>query len=184
MRSTINSGVRAGLEHERRPDVLAQTFGRLRAESDDRRAVRFERVYDYRPEELWAAITEPEQLRGWLGEADLEVTEGSGGTIKFSEKEVAQLRVRELVPGRFVEYDWSYPDEPLSVLRLELEPRGEGTLLVLDHRRLASDDVVDYSAGWHSHLDALEQLLAGKGHDWQKRFGELRPTYSDLADAI
>jgi hypothetical protein len=50
------------------------------------------------------------------------------------------------------------------VLRLELEARGEGTLLVLDHRRLGTGDVVDYSAGWHAHLDALEQLLAeGRG---------------------
>jgi uncharacterized protein YndB with AHSA1/START domain len=141
-------------------------------------------VYDYRPEELWAAITQPEQLRGWLGEADLDVDEAAAGTIKFSEKEIAQLRVRELDPGRFVEYDWSYPDEPDSVLRLELEPRGEGTLLVLDHRRLAGSDVVDYSAGWHSHLDALEQLLAGESFDWHERFSELRPTYSELASKL
>ena len=83
--------------------MLAQTFGRLRTESEDRRAVRFERVYDYRPDELWAAITQPEQLRGWLGEAELEVSEDSSGTIAFSEKEIATLRVRDLDPGRFVE---------------------------------------------------------------------------------
>jgi uncharacterized protein YndB with AHSA1/START domain len=164
--------------------MLAQTFGRLRSEGEDRRAVRFERVYDYRPDELWAAITEPEQLRGWLGEAELDVSEGSGGTIAFSEKEIATLRVRDLDPGRFVEYDWIYPDEPDSVLRLELEPRGQGTLLVLDHRRLATGDVVDYSAGWHAHLDALEQLLAGGTVDWQERFSELRPTYEELASAL
>lgn len=164
--------------------MLAQTFGRLRAESDDRRAVRFERVYDYRPEELWAAITDPEQLRLWLGEADLDVSEGAGGTVKFSEAEIAELRVRRLDPGRLVEYDWIFPNEPQSVLRLELEPRGSGTLLMLDHRRLAADDIVDYSAGWHSHLDALELLLTGRGYDWQARFDELRPTYTDLAAEV
>ena len=52
--------------------MLAQTFGRLRAEADGTVAVRFERVYDYTVDELWAAITEPEQIRGWLGETELE----------------------------------------------------------------------------------------------------------------
>jgi uncharacterized protein YndB with AHSA1/START domain len=164
--------------------MLAQTFGRLRADTDDRQAVRFERVYDYRPDELWAAITEPEQIRGWLGEAELDLREDRTGRIEFGGDEIATLRVRELEPGRLVEYDWIYPNEPDSVLRLEVEPRGEGTLLILDHRRLAGDDIVDYSAGWHSHLDALDELLAGRSHDWQARFDELRPKYHELADAI
>jgi uncharacterized protein YndB with AHSA1/START domain len=164
--------------------MLTQTFGRLRAESEEHRAVHFERVYDYRPEELWAAITEPDQIRGWLGEAELDLREDGAGTVKFSETEIAQLRVRALEPGRLVEYDWTFPNEPLSVLRLELEPRREGTLLVLDHRRLSPDDIVDYSAGWHSHLDALGLILADRSHDWQARFDELRPQYTDLAAAI
>jgi uncharacterized protein YndB with AHSA1/START domain len=164
--------------------VLTQTFGQLRADGSDRTAVRFERVYDYRPDELWAAITEPDQIRRWLGEPDLVVAEGGGGTVAFSEREIAELRVRRLEPGRFVEYDWIFPDEPESVLRLELEPRGEGTLLVLDHRRLAKDDIVDYSAGWHSHLDALEAALAGGAHDWQRRFEELRPGYERAAAEV
>jgi uncharacterized protein YndB with AHSA1/START domain len=164
--------------------MLTQTFGRLRAEGADRRAVRFERVYDYRPDELWAAITEPEQIRGWLGEAQLELEEGGGGTVAFSEDEIATLRVRQLEPGRFVEYDWSFPNEPDSVLRLELEPRGEGTLLTLDHRRLAVDDVVAYSAGWHSHLDALERVLGGGEHDWKARYQELLPAYREQAARV
>ncbi|CAN5199694.1 hypothetical protein BH18ACT12_BH18ACT12_18650 [soil metagenome] len=164
--------------------MLAQTFGRLRAESDDRRTVRFERVYDYRPEEVWAAITEPEQIRGWLGEAELDLAEDGEGVVKFSEQELAQLRMRRLEPGRLVEYDWTYPDEPVSVLRLELEPHGEGTLLTLDHRRLAEADVVEYGAGWHSHLDALELLLAGRSHDWQARFDTLETTYRESAHRV
>jgi uncharacterized protein YndB with AHSA1/START domain len=160
--------------------VLAQTFGRLRQETNERRGVRFERVYDYRPDELWAAVTEPEQIRGWLGEADLELREGAGGTLKLDEM-TATLTVRRLEPGRLVEYDWNFPDEPPSILRLELEPREKGTLLVLDHRRLAADDAPGYGAGWHSHLDALELLLVGRSHDWQDRFNELHPGYVEQA---
>jgi uncharacterized protein YndB with AHSA1/START domain len=164
--------------------VLVQTFGRLRAESENHRAVRFERVYDYRPDELWAAITEPAQIRGWLGEADVELREGGDGTLKLDDQMTARLRVRQLEPGRFVEYDWDFPNEPPSILRLEVEARGEGTLLVLDHRRLASEDAAEYGAGWHSHLDALELMLAGRSHDWQDRFNELHPAYRDQAAGV
>jgi uncharacterized protein YndB with AHSA1/START domain len=164
--------------------MLAQTFGRLRQEASERRGVRFERVYDYRADELWAALTQHEQLRGWLGEADLDLREGGGGTLKVGDETTATLSIRRLEPGRLVEYDWNFPDEPPSILRLELEPREKGTLLVLDHRRLAADDAADYGARWHSHLDALELLLVGRRHDWQPRFDELHPGYVDRADEL
>jgi uncharacterized protein YndB with AHSA1/START domain len=164
--------------------MLTQTFGRLRQEASERRGVRFERVYDYRADELWAALTEPDQIRGWLGEADLDLREGGGGTLKLGDEMTATLSIRRLEPGRLVEYDWNFPDEPPSILRVELEPREKGTLLVLDHRRLAADDAPDYGAGWHSHLDALELLLVGRRHDWQERFDELHPDYRERADEL
>jgi uncharacterized protein YndB with AHSA1/START domain len=163
--------------------MLAQTFGRLRQEARDRRGVRFERVYDYRPEELWAAVTEPEQIRGWLGETDLDLG-GGGGTVRFEDGGTATLRIRRLDPGKFVEYDWDFPGEPPSILRLELEPQDAGTLLVLDHRRLAADDAVGYGAGWHAHLDALESMLGGRGVDWEERFEEVRPAYFERQQAL
>jgi uncharacterized protein YndB with AHSA1/START domain len=164
--------------------VLSQTFGRLRAEGENQRAVHFERVYDYKPEELWAAITEPEQIRGWLGEADLDLRDDGGGTLKLDDEMTAGLRVRRLEPGRLVEYDWEFPNEPASILRLEVEPRGDGALLVLDHRRLATADAPGYGAGWHSHLDALDLMLAGRSHDWQDRFNELHPAYLETGAEV
>jgi uncharacterized protein YndB with AHSA1/START domain len=163
--------------------VFGQTFGRLRAESENRSSVRFERVYDYRPDEVWAAITEPEQLRGWLGTAELDLEDAGTGSIAFGPEEVAGLRVRGLEQGRYVEYEWSFPNEPDSVLRLEVQPYGPGTLLVLDHRLLGDEHVVDYSAGWHAHLEWLDAHLRGDKFDFWTRFHELRPTYVELANA-
>ena len=156
--------------------MLTQTFGRLRQEARDRRGVRFERVYDYRPDELWAAVTEPEQIRGWLGELDLDL-DGGDGTLTFEGAEAVTLRVRRLEPQKLVEYDWEIAGEPPSILRLELEPQGAGTLLVVDHRRLAPDVAVGYGAGWHAHLDMLEAMLDGEAVAWDERFEELRPDY-------
>jgi uncharacterized protein YndB with AHSA1/START domain len=163
--------------------MLAQTFGRLRQEARDRRGVRFERVYDYRPDELWAAVTEPEHVRGWLGETDLDLN-GGHGTVRFEDGGVVTLRVRRVEPGRLVEYDWEIPGEPPSVLRVELEPQEHGTLLVLDHRRLSTDQATGYGAGWHAHLDALESMLSGRTFTWDKRFEELRPSYVARAGAL
>jgi uncharacterized protein YndB with AHSA1/START domain len=163
--------------------VLAQTFGRLRQEARERRGVRFERVYDYRPEELWAAVTEPEQIRGWLGETELDL-DGGRGIIRFEGGGSVTIRVRRLEPGRLVEYDWEIPGEPPSVLRVELEPQDRGTLLVLDHRRLSTDQATGYGAGWHAHLDALESMLGGQTFTWDERFEEVRPAYVERAAAL
>jgi uncharacterized protein YndB with AHSA1/START domain len=164
--------------------MLAQTFGRLTRESEDRATVHFERVYDYRQHELWSALTEPEQLRGWLGDAEVDLRVGGRIVIRFGDTadEVAQGTIRELDPPRLLEYDWTFPGESDSVLRLELQPRGEGTLLVLDHRRLPRAAAAGYGAGWHAHLDGLDALLAGASSDWDSRFAELLPDYKAAAE--
>jgi uncharacterized protein YndB with AHSA1/START domain len=163
--------------------MLAQTFGRLQRESEERTTVHFERVYDYRPGELWAALTEPGQLRGWLGEAEVDLRIGGRIVIRFGETQdqIAEGTIRELDPPRLLEYDWTFPGETESVLRLELEPRGEGTLLVLDHRRLPAGAAAGYGAGWHAHLDGLDAMLARAESDWDARFGELIQEYRDAA---
>ena len=60
-------------------------YGALRAD-DERCAVRFERLYDYTPAELWAALTDPVQLRGWLTEVPTFQAEVGGAVaIDFGE---------------------------------------------------------------------------------------------------
>jgi uncharacterized protein YndB with AHSA1/START domain len=166
--------------------MLAQTFGHITQEHDGRATIHFERVYDYRPEELWAALTEPEQLRGWLGEVDIDLRLGGRVVIRFgdTDDQVTEGTIRELDPPRLLEYDWTYPGETESVLRLELEPRGQGTLLVLDHRRVPGAAAAGYGAGWHSHLDALEALGTSVRTDWDTRFAELLPEYRTAAERV
>jgi uncharacterized protein YndB with AHSA1/START domain len=166
--------------------MLAQTFGHLRRESEGRVAVHFERLYDYRQEELWAALTEPEQLSGWLGEAEVDLRVGGRIVIRFgdSNEEIASGTIHELDPPRVLEYDWTFLGESDSVLRVELEPRGEGTLLILDHRRLTPSVAVGYSAGWHAHLDRLEGLVRGEHVDWHARFAELVPHYRQAVEQL
>src|SRR5919106_3021644 len=122
---------------------------------EDRCAVRFERLYDFTADELWRAISEPEQLRGWLGPTS-RWTLVPGEEYELDVGGRTWGRLREVQPGRVLELDWNHGDELQSVLRLEVVPREHGALLVLDHRRLARDQAAAYGAGWHSHLDALQ----------------------------
>jgi uncharacterized protein YndB with AHSA1/START domain len=132
--------------------------------------VRLERRFDASPEELWAALTEPEQLRGWLGPAKL-----ADGRVELVLGEADDQRVegRLLVvdPPRVLEYEWRWPGETDSVVRFELRADGDGTLLVLDHRLLPAAAARGYDAGWRAYLDRLESLLAGDAvPSWDERF--------------
>ena len=166
---------------------MTDTTGALRAD-DERCAVRFERLYDAAAEELWAALTEPEQLCGWLAAAprfDARV----GGEVELlfgdgSDDARVSGRIRELERPRVLEYEWRFPGEEESVVRFELVPQERGTLLVLDHRRLGRAAGAGYAAGWHAHLDALARAYALSDESWQRRYEELLPGYREQAAAL
>lgn len=161
--------------------------GKLRSEGD-RAGVRFERRYDFAPEEVWSALTDPVRLGRWLTNVvELELRAGGRFLLVWNEDDGDQRtdgRIRALEPGRVLELDWSYPGEPDSVARFELRPDGDGTILVLDHRGLAPAAIAGYGAGWHSHLDSLDAHLAGRETDWSARFEELGPAYERQAAAV
>jgi uncharacterized protein YndB with AHSA1/START domain len=158
--------------------------GVLRADGE-RRSVRFERRYGATQAELWSALTEPEQLRGWLAEATFEPREGGSVEVRFGARDAETVRGRVLKfdPPRLLEYEWHWPGEDESVVRFELVPESDGTLLVLDHRRLPVEAAAGYSAGWHAHLDKLESLFGGVQTSWDERFAQLLPTYRQRAAA-
>jgi uncharacterized protein YndB with AHSA1/START domain len=146
----------------------------------DLRTVRFERVYDARPEELWGALTVPEQLRRWLAPAVLEPRVGGRIVLNFSKDEVVTGTILEFDPPRVFEYSW-HEGRDDSVVRFELRPENGATRLVLEHRELPAGTVVQFGAGWHAHLDMLGAGFGGGEVDFWARYRELRPAYVRLA---
>src|SRR5205807_1817488 len=70
--------------------------------------------------------------------------------------------VRRIEPGRLLELDWRGPGEDPSVVRFELSPDGDGTLLVLDHRLIEEPVGMTYIDRWTRGLArAAPPLLAG-----------------------
>jgi uncharacterized protein YndB with AHSA1/START domain len=162
-----------------------EALGQLRADGAAR-SIRFERRYAAPPEAVWAALTEPEQLRGWLTEAvvfDHEV--GGRVDLRFGEEPDRMISGSILAfdPPRLLEYEWHWPGQTESTIRFELRPDGDGTLLVLDHRGLPQDAATGYAAGWHAFLDRLAALHGESAVEWDERFQEMLPRYRELAGA-
>ena len=100
------------------------------------RAVELEAAAD----EVWRALTDPDLLGDWLeGVVALDVRPGGAGTIIEPEGAVRRALVDEVVPGRRLSLRW-WPDDgsgPPSSVRLDLEPAGGGTRLVVTETLLA-----------------------------------------------
>jgi uncharacterized protein YndB with AHSA1/START domain len=146
--------------------------------------VRFERLYDATPAELWTAITDPEQIKGWLAHTTRwSLTPGEEWSIRFDDG-AAGGRVVAVDEGRVLELTW-VEEENESLLRFEIVPRDAGCLLVLEHTRLEGPSRIGFGAGWQSHLEALDRLLQGGDEfDWWERYRELRPLYEEKAGSL
>ncbi len=110
------------------------------------------------PATVWAALTEPDQLRQWAPfDADRDL--GTVGPVRLSTvgtPNVSDSVVKRSEPPTLLEYSWGDKE-----LRWELEPLGDGTRLTLWHnidRRFLSMG----AAGWHICFDVLAHLLAGE----------------------
>jgi uncharacterized protein YndB with AHSA1/START domain len=111
------------------------------------------------PAKVWAALTDPAQLREWAPfDADRDL--GAVGTAKLTTVGaptplVSESRITRAEAPRLLAYSWGD-----QALRWELEPLGAGTRLTLWHnidRRFISMG----AAGWHICFDVLERALDG-----------------------
>ena len=145
---------------------------------EDRATVHFERWIDAAIDAVWDAISTDEGLEAWLAPAKVNLVADGEVNIDFGEEGLAGGAIIELIPGQVLEYNWAFPGEPDSILRIELEAREGGTTLRLNHRLLPSDQAIGYGAGWHAHIDQLVQVVTGQEvADWMQRFTELLPQY-------
>jgi uncharacterized protein YndB with AHSA1/START domain len=123
----------------------------------------FVRRLAHPPERVWTALTEPEQLRVWApfvpdrslvrpGEARLTMLDGATESGDPAPGSVTRADAPSLL-----EYRW---DEDL--LRWELAPDGDGTLLTLRHTIADRDWLPKVAAGWHLCLAVADRALAGE----------------------
>jgi uncharacterized protein YndB with AHSA1/START domain len=149
----------------------------------------FRRVYAHAPERVWAAITTPEGLRGWLLCTEAVIEGRVGGRIDMVSGPPGYRSTGKILawePPRLLEYEWNVapvPEMPRgerAIFRYELSPEGEATHLLVTYRRITRQSAGGFLPGLHAFLDRLEAQLAGRVlPDWLERFGALRAEYPE-----
>ena len=167
------------------PESHTSRSGTLTIEGDYA-TLTFERRIRHPVERVWEAITEPEHLARWyLTKARIEGREG--GSIDYLTGP-ARVHVTGKIliwePPRVFEHEWNtgprkdLPTGEKTIVRWELNPEGDGTLLRFTHRRLTRQTATVFAGGMHGFLDRLENQLDGVPLvDWGTRISEVRPNY-------
>lgn len=132
--------------------------GTVSKESDGYKVV-FKRVLHHPIEKVWEAITNPQQLKYWFTDAEIDLQPGGKIVFRFRD-EAKSLSYGKVVtiepPHKFV---WTWEEE---LAEWELEKiSGNKTQLRLTYSRLPKDYAINAPAGFHSLLDRLEERLNG-----------------------
>jgi uncharacterized protein YndB with AHSA1/START domain len=134
-------------------------YGTLQNLDDGRWQLRFTRTLPHPLEKVWRAITEPEHLVHWFP-TTIEGERAPGAPLRFSfpsgKAPGFDGEMLAYEPNSAIEFCWG-PD----VLRMELRPEGDSTVLTLldtlENRGKGARD----GAGWHVCLDNLARHLRG-----------------------
>src|SRR5829696_4603006 len=142
--------------------------GTVERTDDGRYVISFERRLAHPVERVWDALTLPEELIAWWGDAEVELAEGGRFDVRWlntdGEGNAAELhaRIAKLEPRRLLVLDGDIHGR----LRWELPPDGDGTLLSFRSTvKLEPEFLTKVPAGWHFHLDALAEHLEGGSKD-------------------
>ena len=124
---------------------------------DEKTRLQVRRVYQAPVAAVYAAWTDPEQVKQWMGPSD-----------DFGEAEVtSDVRVggmyREIVPNKKLVYTWAWESTPEreSLVTVEFKPSGDATELVLTHEQFADSEARDkHQHGWNGCMDRLGRYLS------------------------
>ena len=139
-------------------------YGTIETLDDGRYVLRYERRLRHPVERVWEALTDPAQVEEWWARAEVELAEGGRARLEWLNGDaVAEGEITRLEPPRTIEFDTDIHGR----LLWELQPDGHGTRLTLTvTAQLPDDYLASVRAGWHSHLDFLEDALDGRPVDW------------------
>lgn len=145
----------------------------------------FRRRLSHPPVVVWKAITDPAELSKWHL-TDASVDGRVGGLVRLN-RATQHFEVTGKVltwdPPRVFEHEWKVAPGPFSpvgedsIIRWELSPDGEGTVLILSHRDLTRRFASVYIAGTHAFLDRLEAQLDERPLPNMGRSAEVRGYY-------
>lgn len=126
------------------------------------------------PAKVFAAWTDPEKVKHWMGPGEVEVLRVEsdprpGGSFRWVMRspdgqthDVSGV-YREVVPDRKLVFTWAWITTPEreSLVTVDIKPDGDGSLLTLTHEQFFDADARDrHQGGWTSALDKMEKMFA------------------------
>jgi uncharacterized protein YndB with AHSA1/START domain len=126
------------------------------------------------PAKVYAAWTDPSQIKRWFGPAQVEVVSASadvrvGGRYRIvarspggEEHDVSGV-YREVVPNEKLVFTWAWRSTPEreSLVTVALKADEGGTILTLTHEQFFDEPARDrHRVGWTGALDKLEAYFA------------------------
>lgn len=144
--------------------------------------VRFERRLPGPIERVWSFLTESDKRARWLCAGETELRAGGNVAMVFENAKLSSApdiappekykdmpdcvsfagTVTRCDPPVLLSHTWGFEGE-FSEVSYELTALGDEVLLVLTHKRLKTpDERMSVTAGWHTHLDILRDVLMEK----------------------
>ncbi len=153
---------------------------------DGRRRLEFRRSWPDGPDDVWAALTEPDRLVRWFGTFDGERAPGGRGTLTMTheaEPVGEAVRIAECDPPRRLVVEWI--DQADWRVELALAVVSGRTTLHFVQVFAAGTDVVDFALGWHWYLDKFDAEVGGRPvpADWDAFLAATGPDYGRAPEA-
>ncbi|WP_162875671.1 SRPBCC domain-containing protein [Sphingomonas crusticola] len=167
-------------EYARRFGPEATRDGRL-VPQGDRQTLTFDRILHHSPETVWDVLTTPAGISRWW-QADAVVDPHVGGRFELLFREFGHRLNGAITcydpPRRF---GFTWPEGAAgkdSEVLFELSPDAAGTHLRLIHDLPGDVAVIGFAAGWHWHLDGMDDAARNVATEWDgTRFQMLRKVY-------
>lgn len=152
--------------------------------------VAFRRAYPTTVDDLWAAVTEPDRVRRWLGPVYGDLRVGGRYELRMGEDvadsdQNARGEVLECDPPRRLVVTWVFPSERETRVEVRILPDaaapadgGPRSVLELEHLGLSDEAARGYGGGWHACLDQLDDHVAGRPvRPWDALYAAVQGAY-------
>ena len=149
----------------------------MTANTAGKTSLEIKRFINATPARVFAAWTDPAQLKQWFGPEWVQTREilaeaEVGGKFRWDlitgngdEKTIAG-EYRDIVPGKIIVVTWRHVDDEVwenrtSIVTVDFLDRDGGTELRLKHEHLPSEESRDdHNNGWNRMLNRLEKFVS------------------------
>jgi uncharacterized protein YndB with AHSA1/START domain len=132
------------------------------------------RRFEAPPEKVFAAWTDPEKMKRWMGPGDIgtviaQTDPRAGGRYHITMQRPGDERhdvsgvYREVVPNEKLVFTWAWKSTPerQSLVTVTFKKDGTGTIMTFLHEQFFDEDARDrHEHGWMGSFEKLEKYLA------------------------